>query len=159
MLNPLTPFTREDEPLWDLHHEIDKAFNSVFRGQNRHQHLWSTNGNLAAISPNVDFSETDKEINIVAELPGVKEEDVKVSVENNTLTISGEKKFEKKEDNKTYHRLERSYGRFMRTFPLPYEVKADAVHATFEKGLLKISIPKPSGAEAKACAVKIKCKD
>jgi HSP20 family protein len=158
MLNPLIPFGNEEEPLSDLHREIDRAFKTMFRGHNGNR-LWSAENSLAAISPNVDVSETDKEITIIAELPGVKESDVNVSIQDNTLIISGEKKSEKKEENKTYHRVERSYGKFIRSFPLPFEVKTNAVDATFEKGLLRISIPKPSRAETKSNSVKIKSKD
>lgn len=158
MLNPLTPFNHEDESLWDLHREIDRTFNSMLRHADHHNRLWPE-ASLSAISPKVDISETEKEINIVAELPGMKENDVNISVQNQTLTLSGEKKSEKKEDNKTYHRIERSYGKFVRTFPLPFDVKPEAIDATFEKGLLKISIPKPANAKAKPGTIKIKNKD
>lgn len=93
-------------------------------------------------SPRVVITEDDKEFLIKAELPDVKKEDVKVTVEDGVLTLSGERKFEKEEKNKKYHRIESEYGSFLRSFTLPAATSGDKVAAEFEDGLLKIRLPK-----------------
>lgn len=103
---------------------------------------------LANWSPKVDISENDKALNVHAELPGIKKEDIKLEVHNNTLTISGERKHEKKEDTEKYHRFERSYGKFSRSFSLPQGVDPATVQATYADGVLNVSIPKPVQAAA-----------
>jgi HSP20 family protein len=103
----------------------------------------------------VDISEDDHEFLVKAELPEMKKEDVKVSVENGELTISGERKFEKEEKNKKYHRVERSYGSFARSFTLPDNVNADKVTAEFKEGLLQVHLPKQETAKPKAVQVAV----
>lgn len=106
-------------------------------------------------TPAVDISEDDHEFLVKAELPEMKKEDVKVSVENGELTISGERKFEKEEKNKKYHRVERSYGSFARSFTLPDNVNADKVTAEFKEGLLQVHLPKQETAKPKAVQVAV----
>ena len=106
-------------------------------------------------APKVDISETDKEFTIKAELPEVKKEDVKVNVENGQLTISGERKQEKEEKGKKFHRIERSYGSFMRSFTLPENVDAAGIKAAFKDGMLNLSLPKTAKAKPKTTEVKI----
>jgi HSP20 family protein len=110
---------------------------------------------VADWSPSVDISEDEKEFLVKAELPEVKKEDIKVNVENGVLTITGERKFEKEEKSKKYHRIERAYGNFMRSFTLPEAVKADKVAAEFKDGVLHVRIPKDESAKPKSVAVKI----
>jgi HSP20 family protein len=110
---------------------------------------------IAEWSPSVDISEDDKEYAVKAELPDVKKEDVKVNVENGVLTITGERKFEKEEKTKKYHRIERSYGNFTRSFTLPEGVKADKVSAEFKDGVLNVRIPKDESAKPKAIEIKV----
>jgi HSP20 family protein len=110
---------------------------------------------LAEWSPSVDISEDDKEYVVKAELPDVKKEDVKVNVENGVLTISGERKFEKEEKNRKYHRIERSYGNFTRSFTLPEAVKADKVNAEFKDGMLHVRLPKDESAKSKSVEIKV----
>jgi hypothetical protein len=98
----------------------------------------------------VDITEDDKEYLIKAELPEVKKEDVKVTVENGTLTITGERKFEKEEKGKKYHRMERAYGSFMRSFTLPEGAAGDKVSADFKDGVLKVHLPKSAEAKPKS---------
>jgi HSP20 family protein len=105
-------------------------------------------------TPLVDVTEDDKEFLIKAELPEVKKEDVKVTVENGALHITGERKFEKEEKTKKYHRIERSYGSFERSFVLPEGAKGEAVTADFKDGVLKVHLPK--GAETKPKALEVK---
>jgi HSP20 family protein len=118
------------------------------------------NGNRESIAvaewaPVVDITEDDKEYLVKAELPDIKKEDVKVSVENGDLSISGERKFEKEEKGKKYHRIERSYGSFMRTFTLPETVKADKLSAEFKDGILTVHLPKDEKAAPKSVEVKV----
>lgn len=108
----------------------------------------------AGFSPSVDISETDTEIKVEAELPGLDENDVEVSLADNVLTISGEKKAEHEDEGQNYYRLERSYGSFKRSVPLSHEVEADEIDATFKNGVLTVVLPKAPEAQAKKIAVK-----
>ena len=93
-------------------------------------------------APSVDISEDDQEYLIKAELPEVNKEDVKVIVENGSVAIRGERKFEKEENHKRYHRIERSYGSFVRSFSIPDDSAPDRVTADFKEGLLLVHLPK-----------------
>src|ERR1700690_1818843 len=97
-------------------------------------------------APKVDIVETDKEYTIKAELPEVNKEDVKVNIENGELTISGERKQEKEEKDKKFHRIERYYGSFMRSFTLPDNVDEANIKAVFKDGMLNLSLPKSAQA-------------
>ena len=105
--------------------------------------------------PLVDITEDDKEYLIKAEVPEVKKEDVKVSVQDDVLTIAGERKFEKEEKDKKYHRVERAYGSFHRSFTLPDDADAQKVVAEFKDGLLKVRLPKTEQAKSKSIEVKV----
>lgn len=110
---------------------------------------------VAEWSPLVDITEDDKEYLIKAELPEVKKEDVKVTVENGVLTITGERKFEKEEKGRKYHRVERAYGTFVRSFTLPDDADANKVTAEFKDGVLKVSVIKSESAKPKQIEVKV----
>lgn len=110
---------------------------------------------VAQWSPAVDITEDDKEFLVKAELPELKKEEIKVAVENGELTLSGERKFEKEEKDKKYHRIERAYGSFMRSFVLPENVSADKVTAEFKDGLLLVHLPKTETAKPKAVQVAV----
>jgi HSP20 family protein len=103
----------------------------------------------------VDISEDEHEFLVKAELPDLKKEEVKVSVENGELTISGERKAEKEEKNKKYHRIERSYGSFARSFTLPDSVSGDKVSADFKDGMLAVHLPKSEKAKPRSIEVKV----
>lgn len=103
--------------------------------------------------PAVDVYEDEHSITVQAEVPGVNEKDLDVRLENNVLTISGERRMENEEKQDNYHRIERSYGRFTRSFSLPSTVDADRVNAQFENGVLKVTIAKLE--EAKPKQIKI----
>jgi HSP20 family protein len=94
--------------------------------------------------PRVDVRETEIEFLIHADLPGLDKEQVNIELDNGTLTITGERNFEKKEENEQYHRIERGYGRFMRTFSVPENLDPATISAKFEKGVLEVSVPKPA---------------
>jgi HSP20 family protein len=106
--------------------------------------------------PATDVIETDKEIVLKAELPGVKKEDVSVEIEGDTLTIKGERKEEKEEKGKKMHRVERFYGSFMRSFTLPENVDAKAIAAEMKDGVLEVHLPKTAAPERKATKVEVK---
>ena len=110
--------------------------------------------NGEGFNPSIDISETDTEIRIAAELPGLDENDVEVSLADNVLTISGEKKAEHEDEGENYHRLERSYGSFKRSVALSHEVEADEIDATFKNGVLSVILPKALEAQAKKIEVK-----
>lgn len=97
---------------------------------------------LADWSPSVDIGENDKEFIVKAELPEVKKEDIKVNVEDGTLSISGERKVEKEEKGTKFHRVERAYGRFERTFSLPDEADAAKITSDYKDGILTVHLPK-----------------
>lgn len=97
--------------------------------------------------PQVNVAESAKDVTVTAELPGVDEKDVDVSFSNNVLTIKGEKKAEHEEKDKNYHRIERSYGSFMRAVPMPVEIDTDGVEAKFAKGVLTVKLPKTREAQ------------
>src|SRR5213595_2784030 len=121
--------------------------------------LRRTNGReeitLPEWTPLADITEDDKEYLIKAELPEMKKEDVKVTVENGVLTISGERKFEQEEKKKKYHRVERGYGSFVRTFALPEDADADRVKAQFKQGILEVHLPKNEKAKPKQIEVNV----
>lgn len=93
-------------------------------------------------APSVDISETDKQYLIDVEVPGMDKKDIELNVDNNTLTISGERRFENKEEEKNYHRVESSYGSFSRSFTLPDNVESESIQATYNNGILHITIEK-----------------
>jgi len=106
-------------------------------------------------TPSVDIIEDEKEWLVKTELPEVKKEDVKVTVEDGVLTITGERKLEKEEKDKKYHRIERSYGNFLRSFTLPDGADGTKVNAEFKDGVLKVHLPKSEKAKPKAVEVKL----
>lgn len=107
-----------------------------------------------AWSPSVDIYENKEQIVLEAELPGMKREDFDVSVENNVITLRGERHFEKKDDTDNYHRVERAYGSFTRSFTLPNTVTAEGATADYSNGVLRVSLPKRE--ETKARRIEIK---
>lgn len=135
-------------PFASIHRELDRMLEDFGRG-------FPTFGTVTqGLTPATDVVETDKEIEITAELPGLEEKDVKIELSDNVLTIRGEKKAEKEEKNKDYRMIERSYGAFARSLELPSGVDAGAIKATIDKGVLKVTVPKPVPAQAKTIEVK-----
>ena len=139
---------RSDNPFISLQREIDRLFDDFTSG------FPALGNGKAEMLPSMDVSETDKEIEITAELPGLEEKDVQINVADNLLTIRGEKKAEKEETDKNYRLIERSYGSFERTLQLPDGVNADAIKATIAKGVLKVTVPKSAPAQVKKIDVK-----
>lgn len=110
---------------------------------------------VAEWSPLVDITEDEKEYLIKAELPEVKKEEVKITVQDDVLTISGERKYEKEEKGKKYHRVERAYGSFVRSFTLPEDADGTKVAAEFKDGVLKVHLPKSEKAKPKSIEVTV----
>jgi HSP20 family protein len=135
------------DPFTALQREIDYLFNDFARG-------WPSAGRAMELTPSMNVAETDKEIEVTAELPGLEEKDVQVNLADNVLTIKGEKKAEKEEKDKNYHLLERSYGSFSRRLELPAGTDADAIKASISNGVLKVTVPKPAPAQVKKVPVK-----
>src|SRR6185295_1400283 len=106
-----------------------------------------------AWNPSVDIYENKDQIVLEAELPGMKRDDFELSVENNVITLRGERQFEKKEEADNYHRVERSYGSFTRSFTLPQSVSAEGATAEYRNGVLRVTLPKRE--ETKARRIKI----
>ena len=106
-------------------------------------------------SPAVDIFETEDALTLRADLPDVKTEDIDIRVENNTLTLKGSRKFAKEENAKGYHRIERSYGDFIRSFAVPPTVETDKVSAEYKNGVLTITLPKKENAKPRQVKVAI----
>src|SRR5215470_16565893 len=106
-------------------------------------------------APAVDVYEDEHQVTLKIEVPGIDEKDIDVRVENNTLTVKGERKIEKEEKEENYRRVERQYGSFTRTFTLPQTVDAENVTANYEKGVLKITLPKKAEAKPKQIKVNV----
>jgi HSP20 family protein len=147
--NPMTPFRPgggmfPGDPFLSLHREMNRLFDDVFRGTGLPTASGSPGqgdvGNFVNASMNV--SETENEIRITAELPGVTEQDIDVSLDADVLTIRGEKKFERKDEKENFHFVERSYGTFQRSLRLPFPLDPDQVQASFENGVLTVTLPK-----------------
>ena len=145
--------------VWDPRREMEEMQNRVASLFGRRLPLKKDGGEeeftLTEWIPPVDIAEDDKEYAIKVELPGVNKEDVRVSVEGGVLSITGERKAEKEEKNKKYHRIERSYGSFARSFTLPEGTASDKVSAEFKDGVLRVHLPKDEAAKPKSIDVKI----
>lgn len=133
-----------------LHREIDRLFDDFTRGT-----LAGFPQGQDRLVPSMDVTETDKEIVVATELPGLERKDIDISIDDDVLTIRGEKKMqeEKKDDKKNYHITERSYGAFYRALQLPGGVDPAKVQAAMQNGVLKITIPKPARSQAKKIEV------
>jgi HSP20 family protein len=143
----LSPF----RSLTGIQDEINRLFDLTLSGwPNEHQGLFG--GEWA---PAVDVVEDDEKVVVKAELPGLTDKDVDISVVDNMLTIKGEKKQEEEKKEKGYHRLERSYGAFQRSIMLPTSVTSDKAKASFKNGLLEIELPKKEEAKPKQIKVKV----
>ena len=128
------------DPIFGLHHEINRLFEDAFRGFGPGPAQGVGGGALAA--PRLDVHETDKEVCISVEMPGVQASDLDVRVDGDIVTISGEKKNERQAEEKSYHVMERSFGRFTRSVQLPFAPQAEQVQADFKNGVLTLHVPR-----------------
>ncbi|MFQ5913119.1 MAG: Hsp20/alpha crystallin family protein [Nitrospinota bacterium] len=133
--------------LTDIHRTMDRFFGDRYL---RRPDEWLYNG----WSPSVDVYETEKEIVVEAEIPGATEKDISVEVKDNLLTLSGERKKETEVKEENFHRVERSFGKFQRSFTLPDTVETEKVSAKMKNGVLKVRLPKAPKAVAQKVAVK-----
>jgi HSP20 family protein len=136
----------------NLHREIDRVFSDFGRGVP----AFGSFGQNGRMDLKVNVAEQDGAIEVTAEIPGVSPEDIEVQLKEGMLTIRGEKKEEKDEKNKDYHVVERSYGMFERSFRLPAEVDSQKVEASFDKGVLKVTLPKLPEAKSKVQKIAVK---
>lgn len=166
---PAAPPARGDmwQPFAQLRQEIDRLFDDFWGGGGGRRGMMprlfdfeplakSFQGKMGFVEPRVDVAETDKDYEITAELPGLDEKDVEVTLSDGVLTIRGEKKTEAEEKKKDYYRVERSYGSFQRSFALPESVDEEKISAAFEKGVLKLTLPKSAEAQKKQRKIAIK---
>jgi HSP20 family protein len=144
----------EARPLMSLR-EFDKWFDEVLPRPFTPFFSRMRSGIEEELMPEVDIFERDGNVVLKAELPGMKKEDIEVTLTDGSITISGEKKKEDEIKRKDYYKLERSYGSFCRTFSLPTEVKGDKVKSTFKDGVLEVTMPKSDEAKSKEVKVKI----
>jgi HSP20 family protein len=134
-----------DFGLFGLHREIDRLFSEFAQGIGQ---------DGVQLVPKIEVSETDKQIEISAEMPGLERKDVDISIEDDMLTVRGEKKLEEEKKDKNVQHSERSYGVFYRVLQLPSGVDPSAIQATMSNGVLKVTIPKPARSQPKKIEVK-----
>ena len=136
--------------MFSLQDEMNRMFNEFFGRVpaqiEAEEGMWS---------PSADISESNDSITINAEIPGMSKDDIKVNIQDNTITLKGEKKHEKEEKDANYHRVERSYGAFVRSFTLPAPVQSDKVKASYKNGVLKITLPKTEEVKPKEILIDI----
>jgi HSP20 family protein len=134
-----------------LQTEMNRLFNTFFDTP-------TSGGNDGAVRrwvPSMDLAETDTHFVLRADLPGLSEGDVSIELDDNVLTVAGERASEHNEKQERYHRVERSFGRFRRSLRLPEGVDADAIAATFDKGVLEIRVPKPEARQPRKVAIQV----
>lgn len=138
------PFFRNFDRFFSEDYVRPMAFLTRDQGEDLTERRWM---------PAVDVFESENAFHFTAELPGLTKEDIEITLDENNLTLSGERKFEEKEEGENYHRIERSYGSFTRTFTLPGQVDTENVTAEFKNGVLNISVPKTELAKPKKIAI------
>jgi len=148
--------TASSEPLRSLRGEMDRLFDRFSRGFGfpSFEPFW--NRDVEFETPAVDLTEDDEAFTITAELPGIDEKEIDVTVSGGMLVIKGEKKQEKEEKNKNYYVSERSYGAFQRSFSVPEGVDQDKIAANFSKGVLTVTLPKSADAQKPQKKIEVK---
>lgn len=148
--NPLSPYRSGglmgggfgSDPFLSLHRDVNRLFDDLFRGGQTPTSSQREGAEGGMLMPQMDVSETERELKICAELPGVSENDVDIRLEDDVLVIRAEKKFERKDEKENYHFMERSYGTFQRALRLPGPVEPEQVQANFGNGVLTVTVPK-----------------
>jgi len=133
-----------------LQDRMNRLFRESYGPEGREESLTTT-----SFAPPVDVYEDEHNVSLKIEVPGIDEKDIDVRIENNVLTVHGERKFEKEEKEENFRRVERQYGSFTRTFTLPTTVDAEKVSAHYDKGILKIALPKKAEAKPKQIKVNV----
>lgn len=134
--------------LMSMHDQLGRFFEDYWTRPSDYEKEYGT------WAPAVDLREEDKRYVIQADMPGVKKEDIEINLENNVLTIRGERRFEGEVKKETYHRIERAYGKFVRSFTLPARVAAEKISATHKDGILEIVVPKAEESLPKKIEIK-----
>lgn len=153
------PTTRDDyfDPFVTFRREMDRMFEDFFTGFGSSRGLPMAGGTWnGAVTPVIDVSETDKELVVTAELPGLNDKDFEVTLAGDLLTIKGEKKSEHEEKSSDAAYVERRYGSFARTVRLPFEVGEETVDANYDKGVLTVRVPKPAEAQKSVRRIEVK---
>lgn len=135
--------------LFDLKREMDSLFNARFP-----RSFFDSYFSDDTWAPLVDIEEDKDAFTVTAELPGMKKDDINISIDDNTLVISGKRESKKEEKEKTYHRVERSYGSFYRAISLPRDIDENRIKAAFNEGVLEISLPKSDKSKTKQIEIK-----
>lgn len=149
-----------DHPIERMRERMDRMFDDFFRDPFPGFDLdWPRPLSTGSISPSVDIEDKGKELKVSAELPGMDQNDVEVSLTDDALSIRGEKKAEETEEHDGYYVSERSYGSFSRVIPLPVEVESDKVKAKFKKGVLTVRLPKSEKAKANTRKITVHSED
>ena len=146
----LVKWRPRESSLFDIRNEISRMFDSFFL-----DFPWRSEAEAGSWAPRVDIAETNGELVVAAELPGLTRSDVSIRIENNVLTLKGEKKQEEEKKGTNYHRIERSYGAFNRSFSLPSTVDTNKVKAAFKDGVLTITLPKTEEAKGKEIPIEV----
>jgi HSP20 family protein len=133
-----------------LQNRINRVFRESYSPEGQDETLTTS-----SFAPAVDVYEDEHSVTLKIEVPGIEEKDIDVRIENNTLTVHGERKIEKEEKEENYRRVERQYGSFTRTFNLPTTVDSEKVSANYDKGVLKIALPKKAEAKPKQIKVNV----
>ena len=120
-----------------LREKMNRVFEEAFTSRGEDKEMVASTW-----TPSVDIYESENELTLTAEVPGIEDKDIEIKIENSTLAIQGERKFEKETKEENYHRIERSYGSFFRSFTLPRNVDQDKIKAEYDTGVLRISMPK-----------------
>ena len=148
---------RYSDPFGMLRSELDRLFDSFMGGLPTFHSMFASSGTQGfALMPSLDVKETDKEIVIEAELPGLDEKDVSLTMQNGVLTVQGEKNLEHEEEKENYHVMERRYGSFRRSLRIPDTVDEAKIEARFDKGVLKVTLPKRAEAVSEQRRIEIK---
>ena len=153
------PATRDDylDPFVTLRREMDRMFDDFFTGFGGGRGLPAAGGAWnSTVTPTIDVSETDKEVVVTAELPGLNDKDFEVTLAGDLLTIKGEKKSAHEETNGDATYVERRYGSFARTMRLPFEIGNEKVEAKYDKGVLTVRVPKPAKAQKAVRRIEVK---
>jgi HSP20 family protein len=153
-----TPEEKDQDTLLDIRDEMNRMFEDFFERPLGLSPLSRETSLRTSFMPDLDISDTEDEILVSAELPGMEPEDIDIQLSGNTLMISGEKSSEKEQKGKRYYRQERSYGSFRRSIPLPDEIDQDKIDASYQRGVLKVSLPKTAEAKKKSKSIPVKTK-
>lgn len=143
-------------PFRSFQTEIDRFFDGFFNDFDRFPSSLLNKDRLGSFSPKIDISNDDSSIEVNAELPGLDEKDIQVSLQEDVLTIKGEKKSEDEKKSKDFYRLERRFGSFERSIKVPQEIDAENIKASFKNGVLNVFLPKSEKAEENVRKIEVK---